>query len=86
MDDLTDRQLEILAFERQWWKRHPAATRHLFGCTRAQYRAELTELIALPAAVAYDPLLVKRLRRANGRATTLPASAGRARSPGATGR
>jgi hypothetical protein len=63
MDDLTERQLAILAFERQWWKRHPAAVRHLFGCTRAQYQAELAELIALPAAVAYDPLLVKRLRR-----------------------
>jgi hypothetical protein len=86
MDDLTDRQLAILAFERQWWKRHPAAVRHLFDCTRAQYRAELAALIELPAAVAYDPLLVKRLRRATGRATTLPASAGTARSPGAAGR
>jgi hypothetical protein len=62
MDDLTDRQLAILAFERQWWKRQK--TTHLFGCPRAQYQAELAELIALPAAVAYDPLLVKRLRRA----------------------
>ena len=63
MDSLTDRQLAILAFERQWWKREKAAVRALFGCTQTQYRAELAALIQLPAAVAYDPLLVKRLRR-----------------------
>jgi hypothetical protein len=64
MDSLTDRQLELLAFERQWWKRDEATVRELFGCTQEQYDAELAALIALPVAVAYDPLLVKRLRRA----------------------
>ena len=61
MTSLTDRQLRILASERQWWKH--ADPREVFGVTPVQYRRELDALIALPEALAYDPLLVKRLRR-----------------------
>lgn len=53
----------MLAFERQWWKRDDARIAELFGCAMAQYRWELAELVTLPAALAYDPLLVRRLRR-----------------------
>lgn len=60
---LTDRQLRMLSFERQWWKRDDARVAELFGCALEQYRSELAELVALPGALAYDPLLVRRLRR-----------------------
>ena len=66
MDSLTDRQHAILTFERQWWKHVDArvtAVRELFGCTPVQYWTELQEVIDSPAALTYDPLLVKRLRR-----------------------
>ena len=66
MTSLTDRQLDILTFERQWWKHVDPRThsvRQLFGCSPLQYRRELAEIIDLPEAAAYDPLLVKRLRR-----------------------
>jgi hypothetical protein len=63
MTSLTERQQQMLAFERQWWKRDDARIAELFGCALAQYRRELAELMTLPAALAYDPLLVRRLRR-----------------------
>ena len=66
MTSLTDRQLRILTFERQWWKHVDARTasvRELFQCSPLQYRRELDEIIDRPDALAYDPLLVKRLRR-----------------------
>jgi len=66
MTSLTDRQHQILTFERQWWKHLDARTttvRELFDCSPVQYRRELDEIIDLPEAHAYDPLLVKRLRR-----------------------
>ena len=66
MDSLTDRQHRILTFERQWWKHadnRVTAVRELFGCSPTDYWQELHELIDLPEALTYDPLLVKRLRR-----------------------
>jgi hypothetical protein len=63
MTTLTERQQQMLAFERHWWKRDDARIAELFGCALAQYRSELAELMTLPAALAYDPLLVRRLRR-----------------------
>ncbi|MDX6200344.1 MAG: hypothetical protein QOJ79_3495 [Actinomycetota bacterium] len=63
MTSLTDRQQRMLAFERQWWKRDDTRIAELFGCAMAQYRWELAELLASPAALAHDPLLVRRLRR-----------------------
>jgi hypothetical protein len=53
----------MLAFERQWWKRDDARIAELFGCSMAEYGWQLAELLALPVALAYDPLLVRRLRR-----------------------
>jgi hypothetical protein len=63
MTNLTDRQQQMLSFERQWWKRDEALVDELFGCALKQYRRELAELVELPAALACDPLLVRRLRR-----------------------
>jgi hypothetical protein len=63
MGGLTERQLRMLAFERQWWKRDDARIAELFGCSMAEYGWELADLVVLPEALAYDPLLVRRLRR-----------------------
>ena len=64
--DLSDRDREILAFERQWWKYAGAkeqAVRELFGLSATRYYQALNALIDSPAALAHDPMLVKRLRR-----------------------
>ena len=63
---LTEREQEILAFERQWWKYAGAketAIRELFDMSSTRYYQVLNALIDRPEALAYDPLLVKRLRR-----------------------
>lgn len=63
---LTDTEREILAFERQWWKyagAKEAAIRELFGMSATRYYQVLNALINTEAALAADPMLVKRLRR-----------------------
>jgi hypothetical protein len=63
---LDRRDREILAFERQWWKYAGAkeqAIRELFDMSATRYYQVLNTLIDAPAALAVDPLLVKRLRR-----------------------
>jgi hypothetical protein len=66
IDGLTRRDREILAFERQWWKYAGAkeqAIRELFDMSATRYYQVLNTLIDTPAALAADPMLVKRLRR-----------------------
>ncbi|WP_371364810.1 DUF3263 domain-containing protein [Jatrophihabitans sp. GAS493] len=63
---LTRRDREVLAFERQWWRYAGAkeqAIRELFDMSSTRYYQVLNTLIDTPAALAADPLLVKRLRR-----------------------
>ncbi|MGB2556032.1 DUF3263 domain-containing protein [Cellulosimicrobium cellulans] len=63
---LSERDQEILAFERQWWKYSGAkeqAVRELFDMSATRYYQVLNALIDSPAALAHDPMLVKRLRR-----------------------
>lgn len=63
---LTARDREILAFERQAWRYAGAKEqeiRELFGMTTTQYHQRLNQLLDTEAALAADPLLVKRLRR-----------------------
>ena len=63
---LTDREREILAFERQWWKYAGAketAIRDLFDLSATRYYQTLNSLIDRPEALVHDPMLVKRLRR-----------------------
>jgi hypothetical protein len=74
--ELTDRDREIIAFERQWWKYAGAkeqAIRDLFDMSATRYYQVLNSLIDNPAALEADPMLIKRLRR-------LRASRQRARS------
>ena len=64
--ELSERDAEILAFERQWWKYAGAkeqAIRDKFQMSATRYYQVLNALIDKPEALAQDPLLVKRLRR-----------------------
>jgi uncharacterized protein DUF3263 len=65
-EELARREREILAFEAQWWKYAGAkeqAIRELFDMSATRYYQVLNALIDKPAAMAADPMLVKRLRR-----------------------
>jgi hypothetical protein len=64
--ELSSRDAEILAFERQWWKFAGAkeqAIRDKFQMSATRYYQVLNALIDKPEALVHDPLLVKRLRR-----------------------
>jgi len=65
-EGLTEREVAILAFERQWWKYAGAketAIRDLFDMSATRYYQLLNALIDRPDALVADPMLVKRLRR-----------------------
>ena len=63
---LDERDRAILDFEREWWQ-HPGAKedaiRQTFGLSPARYYQVLGKLMDSEAALAYDPMLVKRLQR-----------------------
>jgi hypothetical protein len=63
---LTETEAAVLAFERQWWKYAGAketAIRELFDMSATRYYQVLNQLLDSEAALAADPMLVKRLRR-----------------------
>ena len=63
---LGERERSVLAFERQWWRHAGAkeeAIRRQFGVGPTAYYQLLSRLLDDPAAIAYDPMLVKRLQR-----------------------
>jgi hypothetical protein len=63
---LSERDVSILAFERSWWRHAGAkeqAIRKEFGLSSARYYQLLGALIDSPAALAHDPMLIKRLQR-----------------------
>lgn len=65
-DGLTERERDILAFERLWWrnaggKEH--AIRERFGLSPTRYYQLVNELLEKQAAMRAEPMLVKRLRR-----------------------
>jgi hypothetical protein len=66
MTPLTDLELQILTFERGWWKfagaREQAIT-DTFGMSTTRYLQVLNQLLDHPAALEHDPVLVGRLRR-----------------------
>jgi hypothetical protein len=64
--DLTGRERELLAFERQWWRYAGAkeqAIREAFDISSTRYYQLLGQLVDRAEALAYDPMTVKRLRR-----------------------
>lgn len=63
---LSDRDRQILALERVWWKYAGAkeqAIREKFDMSTTRYYQVLNSLVDSAAALEFDPLLVKRLRR-----------------------
>ncbi|WP_416339560.1 DUF3263 domain-containing protein [Raineyella sp.] len=69
-DGLGEQERRLLDFEAAWWKY--AATkgegiRERFGLSATRYYQALNTLLDDPAALAYDPLLVQRLRRERDR-------------------
>ena len=66
MDTLTQRDIDMLDFERSWWKHagvKEQAIKERFDMSATRYYQLLNELIEQPAALAHDPILVKRLKR-----------------------
>ena len=64
--ELTAVDRAILDFERSWWQlsgRKERAIRARLGMSSTRYYRRLGELLDEPAALVYDPLTVKRLRR-----------------------
>lgn len=63
---LSAREVEVLAFERQWWKYSGAkekAIRETFEMSSTRYYQVLNQLIDKQEAMQADPMLVKRLRK-----------------------
>lgn len=63
---LTEQQAALLEFEKQWWSlpgSKEAEIRDRFDISPTRYYQLLNALIDSEAALAHDPLLVKRLRR-----------------------
>jgi hypothetical protein len=59
---LSERDQRVLEFERQWWK-YAGANRDLFDMSATRYYQIVNSLIDTHEALAFDPMLVKRLRR-----------------------
>jgi hypothetical protein len=63
---LSEREVQILAFESKWWKHAGAkeqAIRDAFELSSTRYYQLLNGLLDNPAALAHDPVLIGRLRR-----------------------
>ena len=66
MAALSEREVRVLAFERNWWRQPGAkeqAIRDMLGMSATRYYQMLNDLIDRPEALAREPVLVKRLRR-----------------------
>jgi hypothetical protein len=71
-DELTEQERAILDFEKHWWRRPGAkeqAIRETFDLSPTRYYQLLNALLDRPAAVAYDPALINRLRRLRQRSS-----------------
>ena len=63
---ISERHQAMLEFERNYWTfDEPKQTliRARFQCSADEYYAELNELLEQPAAMAHDPLVVRRVQR-----------------------
>jgi hypothetical protein len=63
---LSDRERAVLEFERSWWTQpgsKEVAIRTRLGLSPARYRQVLASLVDSEEADAYDPLVIRRLRR-----------------------
>lgn len=70
MIELTERERALLDFEGGWWTLDDAKdtlVRARFACSLDEYYQELNRLLEVPAALAHDPLVVRRLIRLRDR-------------------
>jgi hypothetical protein len=68
--ELTPREKAILDFERGWWRQEgskESAIRAQLDLSATRYYELLQHLCDVPAARAYDPLVIHRLRRLRDR-------------------
>lgn len=68
--DLTQRDRDILDFEGSWWAESgpkEMLIRARFELSATRYYQILNELLEMPEAHAYNPLVVRRLRRLRDR-------------------
>lgn len=66
MAELTEQEIQMLDFERSWWKHagvKEQAIKERFEMSATRYYQLLNELLENPAALEHDPILVKRLKR-----------------------
>jgi hypothetical protein len=80
--ELTDRDRAILVFEKQWWRHAGSkeqAIRDRFSVSATRYYQMLNALLDNEAALAFEPAVVKRLRRL--RAARQRARSGRVIAP-----
>lgn len=64
--DLTETEAAMLELERSWWQFAGAkeqVIRQRFGISATAYYQRLNTLLDKPAALAHDPLTVRRLSR-----------------------
>lgn len=67
---LTDRDRAIIEFERTWWSEgvsKESIIRERFELSTTRYYELLADLIDSDEAYAYDPLVIRRLRRLRDR-------------------
>lgn len=67
---ITERDKAILDFERSWWAEpgpKEAAIRERFELSATRYYQILQELVDDADAMAYDPLVIRRLLRSRSR-------------------
>ena len=64
---LSDRDRAILDFERTWWTAATGpkeqAIRDALDLSAGRYYEILNDLLDIPAAMGYDPLVIRRRRR-----------------------
>ena len=66
MAELSEQEIQILDFERSWWKHagvKEQAIKERFSMSATKYYQVLNELLENPASLEHDPILVKRLKR-----------------------
>lgn len=66
IEGLAPGEREILDFESKWWKYQgskESSIREEFSMSSTRYYQRLNQLLDSQAALAYNPMLVKRLRR-----------------------
>jgi hypothetical protein len=68
--ELTERERALLDFEGSWWTlddTKDSLIRARFACSLDEYYQELNRLLEVPAALTYEPLVIRRLVRLRDR-------------------